>query len=269
MFFILSKTIGFLLLPSNFLILFGLLGVILFGTRFKRAGIRLAATSLVLLAVAGFLPVGGFLAHILEDRFPPWTPAQGVPDGIIVLGGAINPVLSKARGAPQVSSSAERLIVVAALARAYPKARIVYSGGNASVFGGPSEADYVLPLFESFGVARDRVTLERRSRNTAENAAFSKALIKPKPGEHWLLVSSAQHMPRAVGCFRKVGFPVEAYPVDWRTVPRFRLRDLVPPRYLSIRLQELDEAAHEWLGLTVYWLSGRTSAFLPGPLPAQ
>ena len=81
----------------------------------------------------------------------------------------------------------------------------------------------MLPLWESFGIARDRVTLETRSRNTAENAAFTKALVKPKPGERWLLVTSALHMPRAIGCFRRVGFPVEAYPVDWTTLPRLSL----------------------------------------------
>jgi uncharacterized SAM-binding protein YcdF (DUF218 family) len=269
MFFVLSKVLGFLLLPSNFLILLGLLGVVLLGTRFKRTGIRLAAVSIVLLAAAGFLPVGGLLARSLESRFPPWTPTQAAPDGIIVLGGAIKPVLSNARGAPQVGASAERLMAVAALARAYPKARVVYSGGNASVFGGPSEADYVLRLFESFGIAPERVTLERRSRNTAENAAYSKALIKPKAGEHWLLVTSAQHMPRAIGCFRKIGFPVEAYPVDWTTAPGFSLMSLAPPQFLTLRLHELDEAAHEWLGLTVYWLTGHTSAFLPGPVPVH
>ncbi len=90
----------------------------------------------------------------------------------------------------------------------------------------PAEADYLYPLLDSFGVPRERVMLENKSRNTAENAAFTKALVKPKPGERWLLVTSAQHMPRAVGCFRRVGFPVEAYPVDWHTVPRWQLATL-------------------------------------------
>ena len=107
---------------------------------------------------------------------------------------------------------------MAALARSFPQARIVYSGGDASLLGNqPDEAQFALPLLESFGVARARIALERRSRNTYQNAAFSKELVKPKPGERWLLVTSAHHMPRAVGCFRRVGFDVEAYPVDWRT----------------------------------------------------
>ncbi len=270
MFFVLSKTIACLLAPSNFLILLGLLGVVLLAMHYRRAGVRLAITSLLLLAAAGFIPVGLLLGHLLEDRFPPWKPAPGAPDGIIVLGGAIDPELSQARGTPQLGGAAERITTVARLARAYPKARIVYSSGNSALFPtAPPEADFVLPIWERFGIARDRVTLERRSRNTAENAAFTKALVKPKPGERWLLVTSALHMPRAIGCFRRVGFPVEAYPVDWTTPPRLSLRRLLPSFEVSLGLRELDRATHEWIGLFAYWLTGRTSSLLPGPVPAH
>ena len=73
---------------------------------------------------------------------------------------------------------------------------------DAGVFGNESrEANYLYPLLESFGVPRERVLLEDRARNTYENAVFSKQLMKPKPGERWLLVTSAVHMPRAIGCF--------------------------------------------------------------------
>ncbi len=125
----------------------------------------------------------------------------------------------------------------------------------------------MLPLLESFGIARERVTLETHARNTAENATFTKALVKPKPGERWLLVTSALHMPRAVGCFRRVGFAVEPYPVDWTTPPRLDLASLAPADELSAGLLRLDKASHEWLGLLAYWLTGRTSALLPGPAP--
>ena len=207
---------------------------------------------------------------MLETRFPPWNPARGAPDGIIVLGAAIDPELSQAWGTPQLTGRAERVTVVAELARAYPKARIVYSSGNAALFPeAPPEAPYVLPLWESFGIARDRVTLETRSRNTSENAVFSKALVKPRPGERWLLVTSALHMPRAIGCFRRAGFPVEAYPVDWTTFPRLSLYRLLPSFEASRGLRELDNATHEWIGLLAYWLSGRTSSLLPGPAPAR
>jgi len=270
MFFVLSKTVGILSLPSSDMLLVGLVGLVLCATRLKRAGRRLMGVSLVLLIIAGFFPVGSLLSHVLENRFPPWNPARGAPDGIIVLGGALDPSLSQARGAPQLSSQAERVTVVAKLAREYPKARIVYSGGNAALFPhAPAEADYVLPLWESFGIPRDRVTLEAHSRNTYENALFSKRLIKPKPGAHWLLVTSAQHMPRAIGCFRRVGFPVEAYPVDYMTRPRILLRSFRPQLAAGGNLFELDNAMHEWIGLAAYWATGRTSSFLPGPVPVR
>ena len=268
MFFVLSKTVAFLLLPSNLLIVLGLVGVVLLATRCRRAGIRLVVASILLLAVAGFSPIGLLLSHILENRFPSWNPARGAPDGIIVLGGAIDPLLSSQRRTVALNASAERVTVVAKLARAYPKARIVYSSGNAALFPqAPPEADFVLPLLESFGIARERVTLETHARNTAENAAFTKALVKPKPGERWLLVTSALHMPRAVGCFRRVGFAVEPYPVDWTTPPRLDLASLAPADELSAGLFRLDKASHEWLGLLAYRLTGRTSALLPGPAP--
>jgi uncharacterized SAM-binding protein YcdF (DUF218 family) len=262
MFFFLSKTASFLLVPSNVLLLIGLVGVVLLFTRRQHAGRWLVTASLGLFTVIGFLPVGVLLQRPLENRFPAWDPARGPPDGIVVLGSAINPVISRARGEPALTGNAERVTVLAKLAREYPKARIVYSSGNASIFGGPAEADYVLPLLESFGVPASRVTLERRSRDTYENALFSKALVKPKPGERWLLVTSAEHMPRAIGCFRRVGFPVEAYPVDWNTLPRWRFG---LAETFARGLNSTDKAVHEWLGLIVYWLSGRTSELLPGP----
>jgi len=262
MVFVLSKLLGLLLLPSNLLLLAGLAGLALMFTRRHRAGIRIASTSLIVFLLIGYLPVSDALSRILENRFPPWDASRGAPDGIIVLGGAVDPVLSLLRGTVALNKSAARVTAIARLARDYPKARIVYSSGNASLFGGPAEADHVIPLLESFGVSRGRVLLENRSRNTAENARFTKQLVKPKAGERWLLVTSAQHMPRAVGCFRRAGFPVEAYPVDWQTGPRFKFR--LHASFVR-GVSKTDDAVHEWLGLFGYWLAGRTSALLPGP----
>jgi uncharacterized SAM-binding protein YcdF (DUF218 family) len=263
MFFILSKSVAFLLLPSNFLIALGLVGVLLMATRWKRVGIGMAAASVILLAALGFLPAGDLLARPLEDRFPHWDGRGGAPHGIVVLGGKISSGLSRDHGEAVVVSDGARIVAMLKLARAYPEARIVYSGGDASLFGNQSaEASFVGPLLDSFGVSSNRVTLESRSRNTAENAHFTKQLVKPNPGERWLLVTSAQHMPRAVGCFRKVGFPVEAFPVGWRVEKQ---SDFLEPKIFSERLARLDSAAYEWIGLLAYWLTGRTSELLPAP----
>jgi uncharacterized SAM-binding protein YcdF (DUF218 family) len=263
MFFILSKTAAFLLLPSNLLITAGLIGIALLMTRFRGAGLRLTVTSLVLLALLGFSPLGGMLGHALESRFPPWDASRGAPDGIVVLGGGIAATLSGDYDAPMLTSDGGRITAIAKLARAYPNARIVYSNGDPSLLGsGRTDSEYLHRLLDSFGVARERVTLEPRSRNTYENAVFSKDVAKPKPGERWLLVTSAQHMPRAVGCFRQAGFPVEAYPVAWKTRVRF---DATPSGVLSGGLNSLDLATHEWIGLIAYWLTGKTGTLLPSP----
>ena len=235
----------------------------LLATRWKRAGLRMVIGAVVLLAMVGLLPVGTFLIHGLESRFPQWDAARGTPDGIIVLGNAISPKLSSAFGEPVFNGSGSRMLAMAKLARAYPNARIVYSGGDASLFGnGVREADFVYPALESLGIARERVQLETQSRNTAENAAFTKLLVKPKPGERWLLVTSARHMPRAIGCFRKADFHVEAYPVGWWAADAL---DVQWGRGLADGLERLDAAAYEWIGLLAYRLSGRTAELFPSP----
>jgi uncharacterized SAM-binding protein YcdF (DUF218 family) len=264
MFFVMSKILGLMILPSNVLIGVGLLGLALAGTRFVHLGRRLAALALALFAVAGFSPLGNILMLPLEQRFPPWSAASGAPDGIIVLGGAISAEVSAVRGVTALNEAAERMTAVAELARRYPHAPIVFTGGNANLlFPGQPEADFVMRLFESFGIARERVRLEDKSRTTAENATFTRVLLAPRPGARWLLITSAYHMPRAVGTFRRAGFVVEAYPVDWRTAGR---DDLIAPfNALSAGLARTDAAAHEWFGLFAYWLVGRSSALFPGP----
>jgi uncharacterized SAM-binding protein YcdF (DUF218 family) len=263
-FFFLSKTLGTVLLPVNFLIGMGLLGAVLSTTRLAMPGRRLLVAAVVLLALCGFSPLGKLLLYPLEQRFPPWDAAHGAPDGIVVLGGSIDPELSATRGRVVFTHSADRIVAGAALARQYPNARIVFSGGNASLISSDAEqeADYALAAFESLGIARERLITERRSRNTQENAEFSKAIANPRAGERWLLVTSAYHMPRSVGLFRKAGFAVEPYPVDWR-VGETGLLTFSP---LADRgLERTDIAVREWIGLATYWSTGKIDALLPGP----
>ena len=128
--------------------------------------------------------------------------------------------ISADRGEITVGHTADRIIAAVELARRYPSARVVFVGKN--------EADFVIRLLEKLGVSRDRIIVERKSRNTIENATFAKQLVMPKPGERWLLVTSAMHMPRAVGVFRNAGFDVDAYPVDYRTTGAEDLWTLLP-----------------------------------------
>jgi uncharacterized SAM-binding protein YcdF (DUF218 family) len=264
MFFVLSKILGFFANPSNVVISMGVLGVLLLLTPWRRLGFWLATTSVVVLAVLGLSPIGNALLIPLEDRFPAWHGTDAAPAGMVVLGGAITPDVSLARDEVALNEAAERLTAAAALARRYPDARIIYSGGSgALIYDEGNEAPLALALFESLGIARERIALEDRSRNTIENAMFSKAIAQPKPAERWLLVTSAYHMPRAMGAFRKAGFQVEAYPVDWRT--RGREDALRAFATLGDGLRRTDTAVHEWVGLFAYWLSGRSSELFPRP----
>ena len=264
MFFFLSKTVGYLLLPSNFLIGLGLLGLVLLATRLARAGRRLMVLSILLLAIAGFSPLGNWLLYPLEQRFPPWDAAQGPPAGIIVLGGSIDADLSVAHGGAVVRNAADRIFAAAALAHRYPNARIIFTGGSANLISNDArEADYAGALFESLGVAKSRLTMERRSRNTAENAEFSKALAAPKSGERWLLVTPAYHMPRSIGLFRKASFAVEAYPVDWRIGGRADLFAFSIVAGVGLGLTDI--GVREWSGLLAYWLTGKIDEPFPGP----
>jgi uncharacterized SAM-binding protein YcdF (DUF218 family) len=264
LFFVLSKTLGIALLPSNFLIGIGVFGAILLATRFASLGRKLLIASIALLAVCGFSPLGNWLLYPLEQRFPPWDAARGPPDGIVVLGGSIDPDLSAAHGVAVVRSSADRVIATAALARRYPNARVIFSGGSGNLISDDArEADYAGAAFESLGVSRTRLTTERRARNTQENAEFSRALAAPKTGERWLLVTSAFHMPRSAGLFRKAGFAVEPYPVSWLVGGR---ADLFKFSVLSLEgLGRVDVGVREWMGLAAYRISDKTSEFFPGP----
>jgi uncharacterized SAM-binding protein YcdF (DUF218 family) len=264
MFFLLSKIFGFFAIPSNLTVSIGLLGLLLLSTRFVRAGRRLVVASFVVLAILGLSPLGNALIIPLEQRFPPWDAARGAPDGIIVLGGAISPDVSAARNDPALNEAAERMTAIPELARRYPDARILFSGGSgALIYNEGNEADFALRLFESLGIARARILLEDRSRNTVENALFSKAIAQPKSRERWLLVTSGYHMPRAIGIFRKVGFAVEPYPVDWRT--RGMADAWRPFPTMGEGLRRSDIAVREWIGLAVYWLMGQSSELFPAP----
>lgn len=261
MFFVVSKTVGLLALPTNAMIGLGLVGVALAATRWARLGRRLMTTAILLLVIFGFTPAGSLLLQPLENRFPKWDPSRGEPDGIVVLGGPIDADLSVIHGLPVTVGGADRLIQTAALARRYPNARILFTGGSSNLIATDAkEADQAATLLMSLGVAEGRLILERQSRNTYENAVFSKAMMTPKPGERWLLVTSAYHMPRSVGLFRKAGFDVEPCPVDWR------VGDALDFETISLLgLRRTDIAVREWIGLVAYRLRGRIDELFPGP----
>jgi uncharacterized SAM-binding protein YcdF (DUF218 family) len=266
MFFVLSKTLGYFLVPSNLIMASGALGLGLIFSKRRRAGGWLLAGCVSALLLCGFLPIGVLMLLPLETRFSRWDAHTGDPAGIIVLGGGVDPEITAARGTPAINSSGVRIVVAAELAHRYPKARLVYLGGNASLRSSNfSEADVAEGIFKNLGIREDRVQLERKSRNTDENVRFSMQLVNPQPGERWLLVTSAFHVPRAMGLFRKAGFTVDPYPVDWRTSAWSDVYTFQSDWMTGIDLT--DTAAHEWLGLIAYRLTGKIDELFPSPKP--
>lgn len=264
MYFLISKIVGFMLLPSNAVGLLCGLGLLLLVLRQRRAASSFLVAGAALLVICGFSPIGNVLLLSLTERFPLWQAAAGAPDGVIVLGGSIQPETTAARRSLEVDGSAERLFAMLELARRYPRAKIVFSGGSGNLIGNRvGEAPIAGDLLEQYGLANDRVVLENKSRSTEENAEFTRRLVPSVAGQRWLLVTSAFHMPRAVGLFRGAGFDVEAYPVDFRT--RGWASATAPSRNVALNLMRTDTAVHEWIGLLAAWLKGSSRELFPGP----
>lgn len=265
MFFYAAKILWFFAQPSSVIAIALTLGAILSArASWHRLGRRLLIGGLVALPVCGLSPLSELLILPLENRFPRPDLARGAPvAGIIILGGAIGARSNPPRELAGLNESAERMTEAVALTRQFPEARLVFTGGSAALLAKElPESVTMARLLLALGVAKERTLLESRSRDTYENAAFTKRLVDPQPGQRWLLVTSAWHMPRAMGCFRKAGFPVEPWPVDYRTSGRLQLRlgTSIPEG-----LRRVDFVTREYLGLVAYYLTGRTSALLPGP----
>jgi uncharacterized SAM-binding protein YcdF (DUF218 family) len=264
-FFFASKIFWMLASPINLLLFAALIGVLLCHGRAARFGRGLALTAILILLAAATLPLGKLLIAPLEDRFPLPPSDLPPPEGIIVLGGAIDDGTSQARRETVFDEGGERLTEAVVLAKRFPQARVVYTSGSSSFAGETStEAVQARKLMSQMGIEPERVTIEDKSRNTDENARFTAAIVHPQSSQRWIIVTSAFHMPRAMGLFEKAGFHPIAYPVAFRTEGRWRedLRLTFEP-VRNLRIFEI--SLHEWLGLAAYWASGRIDHLFPGP----
>jgi uncharacterized SAM-binding protein YcdF (DUF218 family) len=264
-FFFASKLFWMIASPVNLLLFAALIGVLLCFGRRARFGRGLALIAILVLIAAATLPLGMLLIAPLEGRFP--VPPQDLPppEGIIVLGGAIDDGVSQARQETVFNEGGERVTEAVVLAKRYPQARVVYTSGSSSFTGQTStEALQARKLMSQMGIAPERVTIEDKSRNTDENARFTAAIVHPQPSQRWIVATSAFHIPRAMGVFEKAGFNPIAYPVAFRT--RGRWPDDLRLRFEPVlNLRTFEIAVHEWIGLLSYWASGRSDHVFPGP----
>lgn len=261
--FIASKIFWGIARPGNFLILLAALGLVLVWLRRRRTGTTLLTCGIGGLLAVMVLPVEQVPLRLLEGRFPTVRDFPAHVDGIVTLGGAVDPFSTERYGMPSLNEAAERLTYFVALARRYPDARLIYTGGNGSLgAGGLTEERAARELFAQLGLSGRDIVYENRSRNTYENAIYTRELARPKPGETWLLVTSASHMPRAVGVFRHAGWDVVPVPVAYKAGA---IEWLLPGFDLGGQLRRLDMALHEWVGLVAYRLLGRTDSLFPAP----
>lgn len=260
--FAVIKVVEMLLSPLDLALLALIIAAVLAWRGRHQSARRVLSTVTAFLLLLAVLPWSDWLVRPLENRFPEQRELPSRIDGIIVLGGSIDPVHSDERGRPVVAYAPERLMSMVELSRRTPEARAVFTGGSGSVTRQDvKDAHYARQLLEALGVPEGRVIYEDQSRNTRENAEFSKALAAPKDGETWLLVTSALHMPRSVGTFRAAGWPVTAYPVDYLSRPQ--------PSGWGFNLARnstlIRTALHEWIGLAYYRLRGWSDSWYPAP----
>ena len=262
MFFVLSKVLWFIIQPLNLIALL-VIGSVLASWRGKARSARwMAVLAMLGLITPIVVPIDRWLLEPLEQRFSTPDPVPQQVDGIILLGGAQRPTLTAYWQQPEFNASAETLTTFLALARRYPQAKLVFSGGSGDIFRQDLSEEQTVRLFlKQQGFDETRVQYENKSRNTYENALFSYRLVEPRQNETWLMITNARTIPRAMGVFRKVGWNVIPMPADHTVVPNGEWQ---PQFNLALGFAATNEGLHEWLGLVAYYFSGKSNDLFPG-----
>ncbi len=231
----------------------------------RRVALRLAIAGGTLLLLFGFLPTAHWFAHILESRFRVTSLPSHV-DGIVLIGGGERVATSEFSGEPQLNAQGSRYTTALRLAAKHPEAVLVSTGGPMSEAGrGPlgTHSAVAQAILGGVGLDATRVLYDTRSRDTCDHPGNVRALVNAQPGQTWVVVTSAMHMPRVMACFRAAGWgDVIPYPTDYRVVPG---RWGSGTFQVASNLAVLDFATHEWLGLVYYRMTGRTRDLFPAP----
>lgn len=267
LFYVISKTLWFFAQPSSLIALALVVGLALSRTALHaRCGFRLTCTALAFLVLCGIGPFANMAILPLEQRFA-GSKAQPLAEsvaGIIVLGGYEDGRISERRGSLHFNEAGERLTEAARLAYRLPALPVIISGGSAALLREDlSAAQAIKDYLVAIGIGASRIKLEDKSTTTYANAVLTRDLVKPRRDQRWYLVTSAAHMPRSVGAFRRQGFIVIPWPVDFRTADAGDWRR--PFASIPAGLKRLDDATMEWAGLIAYRLTGRSDELFPAP----
>ena len=250
--FLLKKIAGELLSPLSIivLVLAAALAVLWLGSR-QRVGKLLATAAFVLLVMLGYGWLGGPALSALErDYLPLVEPPAGVKWVVVLGGGAhADPALPAAWRAS--GATLARTVEGVRLYRRMAGAKLVLSGGP--VFGSGADGEVMAALAAGLGVPRDAIVMDAVSPDTESQARVMRELLK---GERCILVTSAAHMRRSLGLFRKAGVDALPAPTDYlsQQSPGIGPGDFFPR---TGRIGAADVAVHEYLGLAWGRLTGR------------
>lgn len=261
LFFYVSKLVWLLFSPDSLLLILIILNLaLLYLGKIKYAKRLLTTISLILIIISLF-PIGELLLYPLESRFQTNPALPEKIDGIVILSGSEAAKLSHVWKQVELGDAAERNLSFLTLARQYPKAKLIFTGGTGSLTNQKYKgADVAKKLFQQQGFDTARISFERQSRNTYENVIYSKELVKPIKNENWILITTGWHMPRSVGIFCKANWSVIPYPVDHQT----NKGDLFRIDFdLADNLKTLKTAIKEYMGLFAYYFSGKTTSLFP------
>jgi len=253
--FVASKLLAVGLEPLFWVLVTLAVGLLILPRR-PRLGRGLAWAALLALVLSAWTPLPLMALHDLETRFPPPPADTDMRQfvGVVVLGGALSrSEVWEASGQVALNQHAERMTTAVALARKHPHLKLIYTGGIGNFDGkGLTEAVRARKFFDEMGVNPAQMLYEDQSRNTFENALYSAQVPGVNKTDRWLLLTSANHMPRSMGVFVRTGWNVTPYPVDFETTADRDWLDFslhYGPRTWQAALHELlGYHAYRWLG---------------------
>lgn len=261
-FFILSKLFWIVISPTNLLVILFILGTLFFIFKAYNAARLSLIPATFLAGLLMVYPIGDYIIQPLEKRFAKPVEWPSHIDGIIVLGGGEDLKRSVSWQTAELGQGGDRYLAAKALADRYPNAKVIFTGGSGLFLNATSDSEGMIArtIFEQLDIHPSRYILETQSRNTYENFLNTTPLLDPNG--QYMLVTSANHMPRSVGIARRFELNITPYPVDFRS-------NQGEMRYANFNFFEnaetLEKGVKEWLGLLAYYLSGKSDTLYPAP----